>query len=80
MNFTVQAKRIRPNAKSHIWCKNYNKCFIDNLCCGVDLSYRQYLKMIRENNLRYCKHYRFSKENFNNWKKFRNENERSELS
>ena len=74
VNFTIQSKRIRPNAKCHSWCKNYYKCFIDNLCCGVDLTHKQRLKVIRENDLRYCKNYRFSKKNFNEWKKFRKDN------
>ena len=76
MNYTIQSKMIRPNAKNCTWCKNYNKCFVDNSYNGAILTHRQFLKMIREDNWRYCKHYRFSKKNFNEWKKFRVENTR----
>jgi hypothetical protein len=68
MNRYLQSKKERPNAKLHIWCKNFDKCFDEN-CCFGELTHRQHLKMLRENDIRYCKKYRFSKQSFNQWKK-----------
>ena len=78
MKYSIQAKMVKPTAKSCSWCKN-NSIWDSKLefCrCGTEtMKHRQVLKMIREEDFRYCKNYRFSKNGFKGWKEFRKDNE-----
>lgn len=81
MNYIAQSKRIKPNAKNCNWCKyigiykeeNHNGEIFEYEQCeleggGLRIPHRLVLKINRENDFRYCQHYRFSKENFKKWK------------
>lgn len=90
MNCIKQSKMIKPKAKSCYWCKhmgfyteggNYwgeliktEECWLENIK-KISLKHRLELKMDRENDFRYCQHYRFSKENFLKWKREYNTNQ-----
>jgi hypothetical protein len=67
MNCIAQSKRIKSNAKWCYWCKYFEFC-CDKGFPNTKLKHRQALKSIRENDFRYCKIYKFSKENFKEWK------------
>lgn len=78
MNYGFQAKLLKPTAKSCSWCKENNEWSCDVgfcKCCAETLTHRQYLKMVKEDDFRYCKHYRFSKKEFKEWKEMRNKND-----
>lgn len=68
MNCIAQSKKIKPNAKWCSWCKYLAFC-CEKGFPNTELKHRQVLKLIREDNFRYCKSYKFSKENFKEWKK-----------
>lgn len=81
MNYEIQSKKLKPNAKSCDWCKSLDSCFRHDGTYVKDIpDYRQSRKLIREDFIRYyCKKYKFSKKNFNEWKQFRKENELMEV-
>lgn len=69
MNRDFQRKRIKPNAKCCDWCRYIGEDFM----CRFEgnqgqLTHRLLLKLIRENDFRYCKNYRYSKVNFKIYK------------
>jgi len=71
MNYSFQRNQIKPTAKYCDWCKNINEdccqCTLPSDKAGK-LTHRLLLKLIRENNFRYCKYYRYSKGNFKRYK------------
>lgn len=73
MNCELQSKKIKPDAKSCNWCKYFSDDFECTLPCDKAgyLTHRQITKLYRENEFRYCKSYKYSKKNFNGWKKER---------
>lgn len=71
MNYKYQSKLIKPNAKCCSWCKNIDNCYTTYKNNLFELTHRQWLKVFREGGIRYCKKYRYSKEEFAKWKKFR---------
>lgn len=86
MNFELQSKKIKPNAKSCDWCKHLyrchetiwgevvDKCTYEDKPGTIRITHGQNLKVIKEESFRYCKSYRYSKKNFNGWKKEREKN------
>lgn len=70
MNYNFQRKQVKPTAKSCDWCKNFSEDFQ----CGLnakkagELSHRLILKLMKEQDFRYCKNYRYSKANFKRYK------------
>lgn len=72
MNYIAQSKKLKPTAKNCLWCKNF--CSENHgHCKSTDfniwkVSHRLVLKMDREEEFRYCQHYRFSKKDFATWK------------
>lgn len=85
MNCELQSKKIKPDAKSCNWCKHLYRCHetiwgegfevercnYESALKPIRLTHRQELKVIKEESFRYCKSFRYSKENFNGWKKER---------
>ena len=86
MNWNFQRKQIKPTAKHCTWCKHLykcnevifgfevEKCELENTTIHLKTTHRQDLKIIREEDFRYCKNYRYSKTNFNAWKTMCKEN------
>ena len=77
MNYTFQRKQIKPTAKHCDWCKKFThfKCELEGIK-KLQLTHRLLLKMNRETDFRYCKNYRYSKSNFESWKKLCEKNEK----
>ena len=76
MNYVIQNKKIKPNAKCCDWCKNFSEdfeCKLKGIKQG-QLTHRLVLKLYKENEFRYCKNYRYSKVNFKRYKKICKEN------
>ena len=71
-NYIAQSKRLKPKLKCCLWCKNFDDCSFD----FQDVDKRQRRKMLRENDYRYCKNYRYSKQYFKEWKGTYLENQR----
>jgi len=76
MNYEIQVKRVKPNAKSCLWCKHkYNPCFAGESVPDTSIiktTHRQDLKFKKpDDDYRYCKNYRYSKENFREIKDYR---------
>lgn len=65
MNHFEQSKKIKPNAKNCKWCNNFDKCRENGF--RFDLDKRQ-LKKLNKEGYRYCRAYKFSKQNFRKWK------------
>ena len=82
INYGLQAKMIKPTAKSCMWCKYSNifGSYDDFILCAkqnTKHTHRTLLKSIKENEFRYCNSYRYSKLNFKAWKTERNINSKT---
>ncbi|AIY80434.1 hypothetical protein U728_755 [Clostridium botulinum 202F] len=88
MNWSFQRKQVKPTAKCCDWCKylykcheivfgediEVEKCVFENTQKYPRMTHRLNLKLMKEQDFRYCKNYRYSKEKFKDYKKMCKEN------
>lgn len=75
MDYVYQSELYKPTGKDCWWCKSYDECYhsTNSLPKLYPVPRKLELKFIREGHFRYCRYYKYSKENFIRWKFIINE-------